>query len=96
MNKISLIVAGTLLISSASLIHADVISIAEPSYSTPNSAEGVLRPTQGMTMNKVEQEYGTAENQSGPVGEPPITTWTYPNFLVFFEDNIVIHSVISR
>lgn len=96
MNKISLIVATALLISTTSLIHADVISIAEPSYSTPNSAEGVLRPTRGMTMNKVEQEYGAAEQQSGPVGDPPITTWTYPSFLVFFEDNIVIHSVIDR
>jgi len=96
MNKISLIVAGTLLISMTSLSHADVISIAEPSYSTPNSAEGVLRPINGLTMNDVEQKFGQAENTSGPVGDPAITTWTYPQFSVFFEDNIVIHSVIAR
>ncbi len=96
MNKISFIIAGTLFLSSASLAYADSISIAEPSYSTPNSVEGVLRPVLGMSMSNVEQQYGQAENKSGPVGEPPISTWTYPNFSVFFESNIVIHSVVTR
>jgi len=96
MIKISVMIAGTLLISAASLSYADVISIAEPSYSTPNSAEGVLRPTRGMTMNDVEQKFGQAESSSGPVGDPAITTWTYSNFSVFFEDNLVIHSVVAR
>ena len=96
MIKISVMIAGALLISAASISHADVISIAEPSYSTPNSAEGVLRPTRGMTMNNVEQKFGQAESSSGPVGDPAITTWTYPTFSVFFEDNIVIHSVVAR
>ena len=96
MNKMSLIIAGTLFLSSASLGYADSISIAEPSYSTPNSVEGVLRPVLGMTMNDVEQQYGQAENKSAPVGEPPISTWIYPSFSVFFESNIVIHSVVNR
>jgi len=96
MNKMSLIIAGTLFLSSASLSYADVLSITEPSYSTPNSAEGVLRPVQGMTMNDVEQKFGQAESTSGPVGDPAITTWTYPSFSVFFENSLVIHSVVTR
>jgi len=96
MNKISLIVAGTLLISATSFLHADVISIAEPSYSTPNSAEGVIRPINGITMSAVEQKFGVAEHKSDTIGEPPITVWTYPDFSVFFEHNIVIHSVVTR
>jgi len=95
MSKMSLIIA-TLLISTASLTHADVISITEPSYSTPNSAEGIMRPTNGVSMNMVEQQFGPAENKSGPVGDPPISTWTYSNFKVFFEHNLVIHSVVTR
>jgi len=96
MIKTSLIIAGTLLISAASISYADVISIAEPSYSTPNTVEGVLRPKRGMTMNDVEQKFGQADNTTGPIGEPPISTWTYSDFSVFFEDNIVIHSVVIR
>jgi len=96
MKKISLIAAGALLFSSVSFTHADVISIAAPSYSTPNTSEGVLRPTRGMTMNDVEQQYGQAETTSGPVGEPPITTWTYTGFSVFFEAQTVIHSVVTH
>jgi len=95
MTKMGLIIA-TLLISVASLTHADVISITEPSYSTPNSVEGVLRPKNGISMNDVEQQFGQAESKSGPVGEPPISTWTYSNFKVFFEYNLVIHSVVTR
>lgn len=95
MTKMGLIIA-TLLISATSLTHTDVISITEPSYSTPNSVEGVLRPKNGLSMNDVEQQFGQPESKSGPVGDPPITTWKYPNFSVFFEYNLVIHSVVAR
>lgn len=47
-------------------------------------------------MNDVEKKYGQAESKLGPVGEPAITTWKYPHFSVFFESNIVIHSVVIR
>jgi len=47
-------------------------------------------------MNDVEQKFGQADNTTGPIGEPPISTWTYSDFSVFFEDNIVIHSVVIR
>ncbi|NOQ93885.1 MAG: hypothetical protein GQ547_04525 [Methylophaga sp.] len=96
MHKMSLIIAGALLLSTSLPSYADVLSIATPSYSTPNSTQGVLRPTRGMTMNDVEQKYGQAESKSGPVGDPAITTWRYPHFSVFFESNIVIHSVVIR
>jgi len=39
-------------------IQADTLSIAEPTYKTPNSESGILRPTRGMTMQQVEQNMG--------------------------------------
>lgn len=96
MIKISTLIASLLFISITSISQAEVISITDPRYDVPNSSEGVLRPTRGMSMTSVEQQFGQATEKNSAVGEPPITRWVYPEFNVFFEDNIVIHSVVPR
>ena len=96
MIKIRLILASALLLSAAFVSQAEVISIADPRYDVANSPEGVLRPTQGMSMAEVEQQFGRPEQKSSAVGEPPITRWTYNDFVVFFEHNLVIHSVVPH
>lgn len=90
----SLVVGG--LLSIMSLSHAEVISIADPAYQVPNNSQGVLRPTQGMSMARVEQQFGQPEQKSDAIGQPPITRWTYKDFVVFFEHNLVIHSVVPH
>jgi hypothetical protein len=50
-------------------------------------------PTRGMTMERVQSRFGAPVNASGPVGDPPITRWEYPGFVVFFEYRHVVHSV---
>ena len=96
MFKSSLIVSSALLFFMALPAKADVLSIAEPTYKTPNSAEGVLRPTRGMTMAQVEAKFGAAAEKRAAIGEPPISRWRYADFDVFFEHNLVIHSVVLR
>ncbi|MDH5358757.1 MAG: hypothetical protein OEY48_02990 [Gammaproteobacteria bacterium] len=96
MIKIRFILASTLLLCSAFASQAEVISIADPRYDVANSPEGVVRPTQGMTMAEVEQKFGPAEQKNPAVGEPPITRWVYKDFVVFFEHNQVIHSVVPH
>jgi hypothetical protein len=51
------------------------------------------RPKSGMTMASVEATYGAPTQRHGAVGEPPITRWDYPDFSVYFEHELVIHSV---
>lgn len=75
---------------------ADSLSIAEPTYTTPNTENGVNRPVRGMTMEQVEQRYGTAEQHYATIGTPAITRWQYAQFDVYFEDQLVIHSVVRR
>lgn len=58
--------------------------------------QDVPRPTNGMNMKTVEATYGTPAATSGPVGEPPITTWEYDLFTVYFEHNLVIHTVLKH
>ncbi len=96
MFKSSLFIAGALLLSSASITHAEEISIADPRYDVANSAEGVVRPTRGMSMANVEREYGQPVSITAAVGEPPITRWDYADFVVYFEYSTVIHSVVPH
>jgi hypothetical protein len=56
-------------------------------------AASVEMPARGMTMDRVQARFGAPRNMAGPVGEPPITRWEYPGFVVVFEYRHVIHSV---
>ncbi len=51
-------------------------------------------PTRGITMNRVEAQFGAPSERHAAIGNPPITRWDYPGFSVFFEHQHVIHSVI--
>lgn len=96
MPKISMMVSGLILMLSITAAQAEVISIADPRYDVPNSTAGILRPSQGMNMARVEQKFGPPMQKLPAVGEPPITRWQYGEFDVFFEYDKVIHSVINR
>ena len=54
------------------------------------------RPVRGMTQASVESKFGSPVTVRAPVGDPPITRWEYKDFVVFFEYDRVIHSVIRR
>ena len=57
-------------------------------------ATGVETPQRGSTMTAVEAKFGAPANKSSPVGNPPITKWFYPNFVVVFEHDKVLHAVV--
>jgi hypothetical protein len=54
------------------------------------------KPTRGMSQQRVAQEYGEPVSRRGPVGDPPISTWEYDGFVVYFEYDKVIHAVAKR
>jgi len=55
----------------------------------------VNTPTRGMTMTQVASKYGEPVTKVPAVGKPPISRWEYPGFIVYFEHEHVIHSVVS-
>ncbi len=59
------------------------------------ASEGI-EITRGKTMEQVKQRHGQPQQVRGPVGEPPITRWVYPQFTVYFEQDRVIHAVAQR
>ena len=61
-------------------------------------AASIETPARGTSMSAVEAKFGAPANKTDPVGSggqmPPITKWFYPNFVVVFENDKVIHTVV--
>ncbi len=74
-------------------LQADVLLLdgVEMSVQTASS-----RPARGMTMQRVEAAFGQPSARHAAVGDPPITRWEYPDFVVYFEHQHVIHAVVRR
>ncbi len=56
----------------------------------------VIVPGNGMTMDQVAQRFGEPKEKVGAVGDPPISRWVYEGYTVFFEHDLVLHSVVHR
>ena len=56
----------------------------------------VATPTRGMTMDQVTMKFGAPATKVPAVGKPPISRWEYPGFVVYFEADHVIHSVVAN
>ena len=55
---------------------------------------GIEIPQRGSSMEAVQAKFGEPSNKAGPVGTPAITKWFYPNFVVVFENDKVLHAVV--
>jgi hypothetical protein len=56
----------------------------------------VATPGRGMTMDQVATKFGAPVAKTPAVGKPPISRWEYPGFVVYFEHEHVIHSVVGN
>lgn len=57
-------------------------------------------PARGMTMAQVQRRFGAPLSKLPTRGgdaplHPPINRWQYANYIVYFERNKVIHSVLN-
>jgi hypothetical protein len=83
---------------------AAALALAGPALAdelrVPNPAASSDQPTSGMSMEKVEAKFGAPSRRVAPVGgastaQPPITRWEYPGFVVYFENSLVVHTVVT-
>lgn len=56
----------------------------------------IATPARGMTMDQVSAKFGAPASKVPAVGNPPISRWEYPGFVVYFEHEHVIHSVVAN
>ena len=82
------------LLSPQAALQAEVIQI--PIASQGSALKDIPRPRTGMHRNAVHEQFGTPQAINGPVGEPPISRWYYPQFVVTFEHEHVIHTVLKH
>jgi len=80
------------------------LGLAEPAKAETISVENgiavkesdIATPARGMTMDQVSTKFGAPVSKTPPVGNPPISRWEYPGFVVYFEHEHVIHSVVAN
>ena len=102
MKKFSALILGL----SLSTAYAEIITVpAGPTgehpadTSAPQPYQDVDRsglPQRGMLKEQVRARYGEPTSVTAPVGDPPISRWTYDDFVVFFEYKHVINAVIPN
>jgi len=71
--------------------HADVLLIDRV-----EAKQNLDVPQKSSTMNQVRSQFGDPISESAAVGNPPITRWEYETFLVYFEHQHVITSVLKK
>jgi hypothetical protein len=77
----------------AGVARADTLLLDGIDQAAPSATQ---RPRSGLSMAVVESTYGAPSQRHSAVGQPPITRWDYAEFSVYFEHQVVIHSVAGR
>ena len=85
------IVLAFVLAFAVQAIYADVLLIEEV-----RQADRMELPKNGQKKADVEARFGAPVQKNGAVGDPPITRWEYQTFIVYFENQTVIHAVDKR
>ena len=70
-------------------VSADVLIIDEV-----RQAERMELPKNGQSKATVETRFGTPIEKTGPVGDPPISSWKYDTYSVYFEYDLVLFTVL--
>ena len=53
-------------------------------------------PKHGQSMQQVEAQFGQPLIRHEAVGNPPISRWEYADYVVYFEHELVLNSVMKR
>ena len=68
---------------------ADVLIIDEV-----RQADGMKLPKNGLDKATVENKFGTPVKKKPAVGDPPISSWDYDTYSVYFEHDLVLSTVL--
>jgi hypothetical protein len=95
MTNRRMLAAAILGLTTAATAWADVLLIERT-----EQAQRASVPTNGLTMAQVEARFGAPSERMPPVAgykpaHPAITRWRYPAFMVYFENQRVISTVLA-
>lgn len=66
-------------------------TVAIPGHTASDQVQ--VMPVRGVNMDSVLTEFGEPIQRYDAIGEPPISEWVYDSFRVYFEYEIVLHSI---
>ena len=59
------------------------------------NGSSVQQPSRGSSQASVLAQFGEPQDKKAAVGQPPISSWRYADFTVYFEKDHVLHSVVN-
>jgi len=83
------IVLAFMLTIAVQAVSADVLIIDEV-----RQADQMNLPKNGLKKADVEAKYGEPAKKNPAVGDPPISSWDYDTYSVYFEYDLVLYSVL--
>ncbi|MGD9264781.1 MAG: hypothetical protein PVJ71_03265 [Lysobacterales bacterium] len=83
------IVLAFVLAFAVQAIYADVLLIEEV-----RQADRMELPKNGQSKADVEARFGTPVEKNDAVGDPPISSWKYDTYSVYFEYDLVLSTVL--
>lgn len=97
MNKIKIaFLPFAALLSLTAALPAQAETLIIPVGKQASERADIKRPATGTTRAQVRQSFGEPLQTSAPKGTPPISSWEYQDFVVYFEHDHVIHSVLKH
>ena len=74
--------------------HAEVIKLSVGEQASEK--QQMERPKNGMSRDQVRAHFGEPLNTTAAVGDPPISSWEYADYYVYFEYGLVLHTVLKH
>jgi hypothetical protein len=71
------------------------LTMPAPAAQTAQASSPVQTPSRGLTMAQVKDKHGSPTQEVAAIGTPPISRWEYPGYVVFFESDRVLHTVVA-
>ena len=62
----------------------------------PESSSVMGEQLRGMSKATVRRQFGEPSRRVAAIGDPPISRWVYDDFVVVFEHQFVLHSVVPE
>jgi len=91
----ALSLGGTLLVAMVLATPATAEVIRVPVGQQAAEKRVLEVPKRGTTKAEVERRFGAPLTQQPAVGNPPISSWDYENYRVYFERDLVLHTVLK-
>lgn len=67
------------------------LSVEDRSFVSIEKERGL--PMRGQSSASIRERFGEPQSTKAPVGKPPISSWHYQGFKVYFERDLVITTV---